>query len=577
VVRFAEPARLWLLALPLAAAAGSWLRHRRRVAVQQRLASPSVWRQVMGGVPATGLGRLLAWCGAAALVVIALARPQWGQLPRQTEIRTRDVVFALDVSDSMRCQDVRPSRLARGLEILRRALPGLDGNRVGVVTFAGDAYPLVPLTTDLDAVGTFLEGVEPGTIALPGSNLERAVGAALELLPGEGTGRVVVLVTDGENLQGDLEAAGRRLREAGVRAVGLLVGTAGGGPIPMPGRDGGVHYKRDRAGQVVITHADRRSLAHLAGATGGSVLAGAAGDEARELVKTIAALQTRAAGRERSLRRVERFPIFLAAAAAFLALGFLLPPWRRLAAALVVGLCLVSAPAAAAPGTAPVKSAGRAAAPHAVVPWWQRWIPGGSRRLARAGLARWRSHDVKGAAKDFAGAAALDPQNPARWFDLGTALAAGGDLRRAAPLLEKASRSGVFGAAYNLGTAALEQGRAAPAVRFLRRALLRRPDDPRVKRNYELALKLLEKQRQKKRRRPQQKQDQRSEKKKNERRASEKKRAQAAPTPTPAPRPARGRRQPANPLFSALERAEAQARAAMRRPTPRAVTVEKDW
>ncbi len=131
--------------------------------------------------------------------------------------------------------------------------------------------------------------------------------------------------------------------------------------------------------------------------------------------------------------------------------------------------------------------------------------------------------------------------------------------------------------AYNLGTAALEQGRAAPAVRFLRRALLRRPDDPRVKRNYELALKLLEKQRQKKRRRPQQKQDQRSEKKKNERRASEKKRAQAAPTPTPAPRPARGRRQPANPLFSALERAEAQARAAMRRPTPRAVTVEKDW
>lgn len=587
MVRFAEPAYLWLLLLPGAGVALAWLRHRQRRLATQRLASPSVWRQVMGGLPATGLWRMVAWCAAAACVVLALARPQWGELPRKVSIRTRDVVLAVDVSDSMRCQDVRPSRLGHGLELLRRALPGLDGNRVGVVTFAGDAYPLVPLTTDLDAVGTFLEGVEPGAIALPGSNISRAVDAGLELLPEEGTGRVLVLVTDGENLQGNLQAAADRLKKAGVRAIGIVVGTADGGPIPVVDRDGKVHYKRDRGGRVVVTHARRSTLARLAAATGGSVVSSTSPGAPEELARRMAELQSRAVGTSREVRRVDRFPLFLIAAAVFLTLGFALSPWRKLAVAALAVLVL-AAPPALAQQAPPAGTPVAASAAGAHLPWWQRWIPGGSRRLARTGLGRWRAHKVRPAAKAFAGAAALDPQNPARSYDLGTALAAQGDLKEAAPLLEAARRAGMSAATYNLGTTALEKRQAKPAVTYLREALLARPDDPKVKRNYELALKLLEEQRKQKEQKKQNRDDQGKRGKEQEkgkqdggRQKPSPQKAANRPTPTPTPgaqpRPQPQRRRPGNPLFGALERAEAQARANMKRPTPRAVVVEKDW
>jgi Ca-activated chloride channel family protein len=152
VVSFAEPGRLALLALPAIAAALAVFRHRRRRLLQRRLASPGVWMRLLGGVPATGAARLILWSAAAAMIVLALARPQWGEQPNEESVRTRDLVVALDVSDSMRCEDVRPSRLARGIETLVRLLPQLEGNRLAVVVFSGEAYALLPLTTDLSAV-----------------------------------------------------------------------------------------------------------------------------------------------------------------------------------------------------------------------------------------------------------------------------------------------------------------------------------------------------------------------------------------------------------------------------------------
>jgi Ca-activated chloride channel family protein len=162
VVSFAEPARLALLALPALAVMLALYRHRRRLLEQRKLASPGVWRRLLGGVPATGVVRLMAWCVAAALLVLAVARPQWGELPAEETVRTRDLVIALDVSDSMLCEDLRPSRLTRSIETLTRLLPQLEGNRMAVVVFAGEAYSLVPLTTDLSAVAVFLESAARG-------------------------------------------------------------------------------------------------------------------------------------------------------------------------------------------------------------------------------------------------------------------------------------------------------------------------------------------------------------------------------------------------------------------------------
>ena len=575
MVTFAEPARLVLLLAPAAAAVAALVRHRVRLAQQRALASPSVWEQVMGGAPSTGLGRLLSWCAAAALVVLALARPQWGELPSEVSLRTRDVVVAVDLSDSMRCADVAPSRLARGLAVLRRALPALDGNRVGVVTFSGDAYPLVPLTVDLEAVATFLAGVEPGTIALPGSNLERAVEQGLELLPREGEGRVMVVISDGENLQGDLEAALGRLEEEGVSLLAVLTGTPEGGPIPVEGGGGGLHYKRDRAGRMVITRAHPEVLERLAGAAGGVVVDAARPGASRKLVEEIGRLQTRQIASRSKVRRVERFPVFLVGAAVVLALGFCLPPWRRLAAAVL--LLVAAAGPAGAQTPAPGPPGGAEAGSRSAVPLWQRVVPGGERRLARRGLERWKERDLEGAEEAFGAAAALDPGDPARLYDLGTVLGARGDLEGAAPLLERAARHGLPRAAYNLGTAALAARRAEEAVQWLRQALLQLPDDPDVKRNYELALRL-QKEQQEKNRRQDRGKDDRDGDGDGQSRPRQK---PAEPTPTPSPGPGqqgRSAHRRTDPLYGALERAEQQAREAMRTPVPRSASgVEKDW
>ncbi len=599
MVSFAEPARLWLLLLPAATAALVWWRHERRRAVQRRLASPAVWDRLLGGVPATGLVRLLTWCLAGALLVVALARPQWGELPVDEPVRTRDLVMAVDVSDSMRCPDLEPSRLQRALTVLQRALPGLAGNRVGVVVFAGDAYPLLPLTTDVDAVGTFLSTVEPGMVALPGSNLQRAVTSALHLLPDRGEGRVVILVSDGENLQGDPGQALSALKDGGARLVAVVAGTSQGGPIPVPEGSGGVHYKRNGEGRPVITRADRATMQRLADAAGGTLVTLGSPGAAEDLVRAVAEVRARAvAGSEHHVRRAERFQVFLAAAATLLLLGFAASPWRRRAAAVALLLAVVvpvptagAAQTQARPGDTGVAAPSSASQPGApgdasepTASWWQRLVPGGSRRLARAGMGRWREGDLPGAAKDFAGAAELDPQDPDRLYDLGTALAAQGNVQRATPVLAAAHRAGSTRAAYNLGTAALKRQQADAAVRWLREALLRAPEDADAKRNYELALKLQKQQQDQKQQR-----DQKRDQKQDDQKKEQQPHATPTPSPTPGP-PARptpqGRRGeatptptpvPHNPLYGALERAEARARAAMRRPTPRHVTVEKDW
>ncbi|MGD8440548.1 MAG: hypothetical protein PVG53_08420, partial [Holophagae bacterium] len=202
-------------------------------------------------------------------------------------------------------------------------------------------------------------------------------------------------------------------------------------------------------------------------------------------------------------------------------------------------------------------------------PAWQQIVPGGSRRMSRQGAAAWRDGDLDTAARAFAGAAVLDPDNPERLFDLGTALGAEGRVDAALPLLERADAAGVANAAYNSGTAALDASQPEAAVRWLREAVLRDPDDADAKRNYELALAMLQQQQQQQ----QQKQDEDQDEQQDEQEEQQPQpQPGAEPTPTPTPNPAENEA-----LFQALERAEAEAREAMQSPTPQAGQVEKDW
>jgi Ca-activated chloride channel family protein len=579
---------LAFLAAPAIAGLFAYYRHRRRLRQQRRLASPGVWRRLLGGIPSTGWSRLLAWCCASALVVIAIARPQWGELPAEETIHTRDLVVALDVSDSMLCADLRPSRLTRTIESLIRLLPEIEGNRVAVVVFAGDAYALLPLTTDVSAVAVFLEGVQPGMVSLPGSNLERAVEASLKLLPDEGVGRVLLLFTDGENLQGNVETATAALSEAHVGVIGVVAGTERGGPIPELDGQGGVHYKRDSSGQPVVTRAHKEVLEGIADAAGGEVVTLADPGVVAEIAAAVERLRTREVEATQSVRRIERFPLFLAAAAAFLMAGFALSPWRRVAATLLV-IGVFSPGASAQQGASTVGSAPSVKGPPAAVEeelssppapsWWQRLIPGGSRRLARRGAERWQSSDLEGATAAFAGAAELDPESPERLFDLGTALAAGNKLELAAPLLEAANQGGVPGAAFNSGTAALTGAQVDAAIQWLRQAMLADAEDVEAKHNYELALRMRDEQQQQEQQQ-QDDQQQQQEEDQQDQQQDENQKDEQQPTPTPSPGAGAvptPTPNPNQPVYAALERAEAEAREAMQSPTPQPGKVEKDW
>lgn len=588
MVSFAEPERLWMVAPVVAVIVLVLWRHRFRLTQQRQLASPAVWDRLMGGAPATGLWRMGLWCGAALLIVLALARPQWGTLPEEVSVRTRDLVLALDVSDSMQCPDVKPNRLAHGLEIIRRALPGLGGNRIGVVVFSGEAYSLIPLTRDLEAVASFLDGVRPGIVGRPGSNFEAAIGGAVDLLPAEGEGRVVVLFSDGENLQGNVEKAAAALEEAGAGFLGVVVGTERGGPIPMVDAGGSVHYKKTKEGRPVVTRAETATFESIADRVDGAVLQADGQQTERELIAQVEGLRTREIQTEQKPRKVERFPLFLAAAALLLAGSFLLSPWRRRALAVVLGSVLL-APVATAQTAPPQPDASaqsqpadhlRPTAGPSEVAWWQRLIPGGSRRLARSGMSRWADDDPAGAVQRFDGAARLEPDSPERLFDLGTALGAQGEVETALGLLAGAEEGGVSGSAYNAGTAALTAGQADAAVELLRRALLADGANPDVKRNYELALKMQQEQQQ------EQQENQDDEEQKDEEQNDDDQQQdqgdQEQPTPTPNPQGQQGPAPTPTPdpnggLFEALDRAEAEAREAMQTPVPQNTTVEKDW
>ncbi len=589
MVIFAQPERLWLLLAVAGIASLVLVRHRSRLTRQRALASPAVWDRLIGGAPATGVWRMVLWCAAAALIVLALARPQWGNMPEEVSIRTRDLVLALDVSDSMQCPDVQPNRLGRSLEIIRRALPGLGGNRIAVVVFAGEAYSLIPLTRDLEAVASFLDGVRPGMIGKPGSNLETAVRAAVRLLPSEGEGRVVVLFSDGENLQGNVDTAASLLQEAGAGLLGVVVGTERGGPIPTLDASGAMHYKKDKEGRPVVTRAETATFEKMAEQVGGEVLVADGAQTEKELIAAVEGLRTREVQTEQKPRRIERFPVFLIAAVLMVIGSFLLSPWRKRAAAalvlLVLGVPAVDAqqhPVPALGAQAPAQGE-TVQQPHRpeTVSWWQRWIPGGSRRLARAGMTQWEAGDHERAVAHFEGAAQLDPQNPERIYDLGTGLAAQGEVEPAIALLAQAEEEGIAGASFNAGTAALTGGQAEIAVELLRRALLADGGNPEVKRNFELALKMQQEQEQEQ---EQENQDKNEDQEQDEEQDPQEQdqEDQQQPTPTPDPSGEQGPQPTPTPdpnggLFDALDRAEAEAREAMQTPVAQSGTVEKDW
>ena len=202
---------------------------------------------------------------AVLCLALALGGPMWGF--RWEEVRRQgiDLVIAIDTSRSMLATDVKPNRLARAKLAVQDLVAELHGDRVALVAFAGSAFLQCPLTLDYGAFTQSLDAVEVGLIPRGGTALTAAIDTSLDAFEGrQGSNQAVVLITDGEDHEGDVKEAAKRASERGVKIYAVGIGTTEGELIPAESG-----YVKDRAGQVVKSRLDEETLKQVAVATGG--------------------------------------------------------------------------------------------------------------------------------------------------------------------------------------------------------------------------------------------------------------------------------------------------------------------
>lgn len=333
--RLSTPAMLGLLAvaavLALVVAWGIRARHRGVLAlVGARRLDPKV-------VPGASVVRPAASAAASlaglAFLAGALAGPQFGE---RTELARRygsDLVVAIDASDSMRARDVLPSRIDRAKLELSALIDRLHGDRVGLVTFAGQAFVQCPLTTDYDAAKLFLRAIEPGAMPVQGTAVADALRTAARMLDAAdrgAKGKAILLLTDGEDHEGDLDAVLAELEEADVRVYALGVGSREGAPIPEE-RDGRVvGYRKDRAGATVVTRLEDGQLRRIAERTGGRFVAAAGADLGMgEVIAELERLEKTELESRLSVQYGEVYEWLAAPGLLLLALGLVIRPGRR--------------------------------------------------------------------------------------------------------------------------------------------------------------------------------------------------------------------------------------------------------
>ena len=321
-MRLGSPLLLWLLALAPLGVAAAWWALGRRAADEASWIARGLWPRLRRGGIARPAAFALLPAVALAATAAGLARPRWGERTETVERQGVDVVFVLDTSRSMAVVDVTPSRLWVAQSMVRRLASALPGNRMALVQAEGTGVVLAPLTVDAAAIDLVLDGVEPGSAPVAGTRLTPALERALALFPEGGRKhRALVVVSDGEIHGESLAAAAERLREAGVVAHAIAVGTPSGGPVPDGGAGGG--YKRDRQGRVVVSRAAPASLAALAETTGGElVLAASAAADPEPIAERVREMEGRAVDDEVVTTLAERFqwPLAIAAAALLAAL-----------------------------------------------------------------------------------------------------------------------------------------------------------------------------------------------------------------------------------------------------------------
>ncbi len=328
---FARPHLLYLLWLvPAAILFFLWSARSRRRNLA-RLIGP----ELSGQLTASVSRRRRTWktiCIVLALLaaVLALARPQYGRKLRMIQRKGIDIVIALDTSDSMLAEDIKPNRLKRAKQEISTLIDRLQGDRVALVAFAGDAFVQCPLTSDYGAARMFLDIIDQNIA--PGTAIGKAIQTCIDVFQEkEHKYKAIILITDGEDHRSDPLEAARRAAQEGIRIYAIGVGSSGGTPIPMRDERGDlVEYKKDRRGETVMSRLDEVTLQQIALETKGRYYRVTTGEmELERILEELESMEKKElASREYDLKE-DRYQYFLLAAVIFLAAEAALGERRR--------------------------------------------------------------------------------------------------------------------------------------------------------------------------------------------------------------------------------------------------------
>ncbi len=318
-MRFAEPMFLWgLLTLPLFALLFVYAYHRRKK-LAARFVSLSMLPKLSTSVsPWRRLAKVTILLFAIAFLFVALARPQWGRKMEHIERRGLDLVLLQDISLSMLAEDIKPNRLTRSRHEISAFLESLSGDRVGLVAFSGEAQVMVPLTLDYGTVQMMLKELTPGWL-MPGTNLEKAIRKGMDLYRNSGSAgqySVMILMSDGEELEAAAVNAAKEAAEMGIRIYTIGIGSREGVPIPVPSKNGEVAYKKDMQGNIVTTRLEDGTLQEIASVTGAVYFYANPGEfQLQKVLSEIASLEKKEQASDRMENYQDRYQIFLALAA----------------------------------------------------------------------------------------------------------------------------------------------------------------------------------------------------------------------------------------------------------------------
>ena len=318
-MRFAEPDFLWcLFTLPLFALLFVYAYHRRKK-LAARFVSLSMLPKLSTSVsPWRRLTKILLLLLALAFLFVALARPQWGHKMEHIERRGLDLVLLQDISLSMLAEDIKPNRLVRSRHEIAAFLESLSGDRVGLVAFSGEAQVMVPLTLDYGTVQMMLQELNPGWL-MPGTNLESAIRKGMQLFKnsgGAGKYSVMILMSDGEELEAEAVNAAKEAAELGIRIYTVGIGSREGVPIPVKTKSGEVAYKKDVQGNIVTTRLEEGTLQEIANVTGGLYFyANPSEFQLQKVLTEIASLEKKEQATDRLENYQDRYQIVLGLAA----------------------------------------------------------------------------------------------------------------------------------------------------------------------------------------------------------------------------------------------------------------------